>query len=218
MLSPAKALADELSKNRTLLINEVLTAPDFSTFWHLSRKYSLHNQALLYAQLKRRSIPIGQVNSFNAWKDLGNPVAPKQQAVYVMAPKEKEEPSTKDPGSVVSKIYFNLTPVFALAQTQTPEMLFTVPALPSIDLSRYNRTGTLNSVEDWFSFVHSLVSSTDPMEGIITSLLVVSAFAGPHLQQSVTLRPYLEAALKHPLQKEAKVFQEAQQILRSLFG
>ncbi len=171
MLAPAKALADELSKNRTLLIR---------------------------------------------WKDLGVSVAPKQQAIYVMAPREIEDKP------LVSKLYFNLTPVFAQAQTLQPEMLFSIQALPSVDLTRFGRTGSLNSIEDWFSFVYSLTSpDDDSMEKIIVSLLVLAAFAGPHLQQSVVLRPYLTESLdyldKGNLRKEAKIFQEAQRILRTLF-
>lgn len=198
MLSPAKALADELSKNRSVLISEILTQPDFSEFWVQTRKYSLHNSALLYSQMKRRRIPLSPVNSFQAWKDSGISVAPGQQAIYVMAPKEIDD-----------EIYFNLTPVFALSQTKNP-------VLPTAELP------VVDSIEQKFSYVYSLIPQEEdlnPTERIITALLVIAAFDGPDLLRSVTLRPYLETALNAlpGLRREAKVFQVAQKILRQLF-
>lgn len=216
MLSPAKSLADELSKNRTNLIKEILLSPgQFASFWVVNRKYSLYNLALLHSQMKRRRIELGPVNSFEVWRTLGNPVAAKQQALYVMAPKNIGSTSTSEEEST-PVVRFRSSPVFALAQTQNPSMLFAPQPLPA------GYSGSLRTIEDWFIFVYSLVPISSRLnpeyERTLTTLLVLIPFAGDLV---VPLQHYINGVIEYLdqglLPKEAQVMKEAQRILRELF-
>ena len=232
MLSSAKILAEELSKDRVNLIKQILSSPgQFSSFWSVNRKYSLYNLALLQSQMIKRHISLGPVNSFEAWKSLGNPVGAKQQALYLRAPKDIRSTSTSEEESTPI-IRFRMTPVFALAQTREPNMLFNPTPLPAVDLSRFvsdssrfGYSGSVQTIEDWFIFIHSLVSSGDSSstnhqyERILITLLVLIPFAGDLVKP---LQQYIDEVLKYLnmglLPSNAQVMKEAQRILRELFG
>jgi len=219
MLSPAKALAETLAKNRPVLIRDVLQNPlEFTPFWFANRRYTFYNQILLSAQMKRRRIPLGPVNGFNTWKTMGNPVAAGQQALYVIAPRDEE--------TTTERMRFQLTPVFALAQTGNPQTVIPYTPLSGVDASKFGYSGPLQTIDDWFSFVYSLIPHQQranfEYEATLITLLVLISFAGPLVEQSTNLQPFLQGVKKYLdqglLPKESKVLQEVQRILNSLFG
>ena len=57
-----------------LLVDAVTQEGVLSTAYQAFYEYSIGNQLLAYSQCLERDIPIGAINTFNRWKDLGRTV------------------------------------------------------------------------------------------------------------------------------------------------
>jgi len=69
-----------------LLVEAVTQEGVLSTAYNAFYEYSIGNQLLAYSQCRERNIPIGAINTFNGWQELGRTVKKGEKAIALVQP------------------------------------------------------------------------------------------------------------------------------------